>query len=319
VYFGLEQDESGRNLMPQPLLWPTVSVTRYLAPGPIARSMQRHPGRYDTWDQPEVQIDKGYLFDQTPPTWPALENTRGMLFGIPDSMGYSPLQLTRYWSWIHAVNGTPVFYNAAVLHDPTAQDLRMLGVRYLIVRTSDPPPVPGKRVTSEGRYTLYEIPGNSRASLVNRWSVVPDGPQALRAVTLPGFDPRSRAVLVRDPGIDQDPGATGSVTYRRVSPQETELHTNTTGPELLVVHDSFDHGWTYSVDGAPPVQVLAADYFLQGVPVPGGRHTVVLRYSDPRIGQGLLASAMAWVLLLVAMVGPIIVRRARKTQAPADV
>jgi hypothetical protein len=319
VYFGLEQDESGRNLMPQPLLWPTVSVTRYLAPDPIARSMKRHPGRYDTWDQPEVQIDKGYLFDQTPPTWPALENTRGMLFGIPDSMGYSPLQLTRYWSWIHAVNGTPVFYNAAVLHDPTAQDLRMLGVRYLIVRTSDRPPVPGKRVTSEGRYTLYEIPGNPRASLVNRWSVVPDGPRALRAVTLPGFDPRSRAVLVRDPGIDQDPGATGSVTYRRVSPQETELHTNTTGPELLLVHDSFDHGWTYSVDGAPPVQVLSADYFLQGVPVPGGRHTVVLRYSDPRIGQGLLASAMAWGLLLLAIVLSIVIRRRRSAQAPADV
>jgi hypothetical protein len=242
-----------------------------------------------------------------------------MLFGIPDSMGYSPLQLTRYWSWIHAVNGTPVFYNAAVLHDPTAQDLRILGVRYLIVRTSDPPPVPGKRVASEGRYTLYEIPGNPRASLVNRWSVVPDGPRALRAVTLPGFDPRSRAVLVRDPGIDQDPGATGSVTYRRVSPQETELHTNTTGPQLLVVHDSFDHGWTYSVDGSAPMQVLAADYFLQSVPVPGGRHTVVLRYSDPRVAQGLLASAMAWVLLLVAIVGSIVVRRRRKTQAPADV
>jgi uncharacterized membrane protein YfhO len=126
-------------------------------------------------------------------------------------------------------------------------------------------------------------------------------------------------VLVRDPGIDQVPGATGSVTYRRVSPQETELHTNTTGPELLLVHDSFDHGWTYSVDGAPPVQVLSADYFLQGVPVPGGRHTVVLRYSDPRIGQGLLASAMAWGLLLLAIVLSIVIRRRRSAQAPADV
>jgi hypothetical protein len=318
VYFGLEQDESGRNLMPQPLLWPTVSVSRYLTPGPIARTMQRHPGRYNTWDQPEAQVDKGYLYDQTPPTWPALENTRGMLFGIPDSMGYSPVQLTRYWSWVHAVNATPVFYNAAVLHHPTARDLRMLAVRYLIVRTRDAPPVPGRRVTSEGRYTLYEITGNPTASLVSRWSVVPDGPRALRAVTDPAFDPRSRAILVRDPGITQNGGPTGSVTYRRVNPQEIVLHTDTTGPELLVVHDSFDHGWTYSVDGSAPAQVLAADYFLQGVPVPGGSHTVVLRYSDPRIGQGLLASAMAWGLLIVAIVVSVVVRRRRERVTPSS-
>ena len=151
------------------------------------------------------------------------------------------------------------------------------------------------------------------ASLVDRWTVVPDGPRALRAVTLPGFDPRSRAVLVRDPGIDQNAGATGSVTYRNVSPQEIELHTNTTGPELMVVHDSFDHGWMYSIDGSPPVQVLAADYFLQGVPVPGGRHTVVLRYSDPRIGRGLLASALAWGLLLLTIVLAIVIRRRRRS------
>jgi hypothetical protein len=320
VYFGLEQDESGRNLMPQPLLWPRVPVSAYVSPGPIARYLQQHPGRYDTWDQPEVQIDKGYLYDQAPPTWPALENTRGMLFGIPDSMGYSPIQLTRYWSWIRAVNPTPVFYNAAVLHHPTARDLEMLAVRYLIVRTADPPPVPGRAVATEGRYTLYEIPGNPVASWVHRWRVVPDGPRALRAVTDPQFDPATNAVVLHDPGIGQHDGARGRFTLRRVSPQEVVLDTTTTAPELLVVHDSFDSGWTYSIDGSPPQHVLAADYFLQGIPVPGGRHTVVLKYSDPNIGRGLIASAAAWLGLAIAIVASAVLgRRRRRAQSPADV
>src|SRR5438552_14341285 len=143
--------------MPQPLLWPRVPTGAYLAPGPIARHLQREPGRYDTWDPPAVSSYKGYLFEQGPGTWPALENARGMLFGIPDSMGYSPVQLTRYWSWIRAVNTRPVFYNAAVLHLPTLQDLRMLAVRYLIVPTADRPPVPATPVLTDGRYTLYHV------------------------------------------------------------------------------------------------------------------------------------------------------------------
>ena len=55
----------------------------------------------------------------------------------------------------------------------------------------------------------------------------------------------------------------------------------------LAIHNSFDRGWSYSVDGSTPSHVLAADYFLQAVPVPAGAHTVVLTYSDPNIGRGM--------------------------------
>src|SRR5205807_4355964 len=127
--------------------------------------------------------------EQGPRTWPALENSRGMLFGIPDSMGYSPVQLTRYWSWIRAVNANPVYYNASVLHRPTLQQLRMLAVRYLIVPTADRPLVPATKLLGDGAYTLYEIPGNPVVSLVDAWTVVKSGAAALRAVTAPRFDP----------------------------------------------------------------------------------------------------------------------------------
>jgi hypothetical protein len=306
VYTGLEQDESGRDLMAQPLLWPRVPVARYLAPGPIARAIGRHPGRYDTWDPPEVFVDKGYLYDQSEPTWPALENARGMLFGLSDSMGYSPVQLTRYWTWVRAVNGSPIFYNAAALQHPTARDLRMLAVRYLIVPTSMHPPIPGRLVASEGRYSLYWIAGNPKVATVGLWNVVPTGYDALRAVTSARFDASARAILQRDPGIHQPPPSVAmrspeALDVTASAPERMVIHVRASGPELVVVHDSFDPGWSYSVDGSPPAHVLAADYFLQAVPVTAGEHTIVLRYSDPSIGRGLVASGVAWGLLLASV------------------
>jgi len=312
VYLGLEQNESGRDLMPQPLLWPGVQVSAYERAGPIARYLEHHPGRYDTWDEPQVNSSKGYLYNQSPATWPALENTRGMLFSIPDAMGYSPLQLTRYWSWIRAENPGRVYYNASVLQDPTEQALRLLGVRYLIARSRTPIEVPGRLVARESRYLLYEIPGNPVVSLVGRWNVVPTGSAALHAVTGSSFDSGSRAVVQRDPGIPQSGSGAGSAAYRRVSPQELVVRTTTDAPRLVVLHDAFDSGWTYSVDGSEPQHVLAADYFLQAVPVPAGSHTVLIRYDDPNIGRGLAASAVAWGLLGAAVVVAVVVGRRRR-------
>src|SRR5207302_3957103 len=121
----------------------------------IVRAMRREPpGRYYTWDPPGAFVDKGYLYEQGPATWPALENSRGMLFGLQDSMGYSPVQLTRYWSWIRAVNATPVFYNAAILHYPTLQELRMLGVRSIVVPSGRRPTVPASLLVGWHRYAL---------------------------------------------------------------------------------------------------------------------------------------------------------------------
>src|SRR5439155_647916 len=44
-----------------------------------------------------------------------------------------------------------------------------------------------------------------------------------------------------------------------------------------------------------PVQVT--DYLVQGVAVPAGSHVVELRYRDPWLGVGVIASATAWALL----------------------
>ena len=298
VFLGLEPNTLGANLVPQPLRWPRIPVDAYLATSPIVRAMHRGPqSRYDTWDPPEVFVDKGYLYEQGSRTWPGLENGRGMLFGLQDSMGYSPVQLTRYWSWIRAVNATPVFYNAAVLHYPTLQDLRMLGVHHLIVPTdrTPPPSIRASPVVRWHGYTLYEVGGAEPiASFVHRWTVAEDGGTALHRVTAGGFDPAREAVVQRQPGIPQNAGAAANVAVGDRSPEEVVVTVTTGTPGLLVLRNSFDSNWMYSVDGREPSHVLAVDYFLQGVPVPAGKHVVDLRYHDPTIGRGLVISAAVW-------------------------
>ena len=108
------------------------------------------PGRYATWAPPAAYFEKGYLWMKSPADWPALAPTRGTLFEIPDALGYNPVQLPRYWRYIRATNELSVFYNASVLNTPSVEDVRLLGLRYLVVPTGLEPPVEGQVVAEAG-------------------------------------------------------------------------------------------------------------------------------------------------------------------------
>jgi len=84
-------------------------------------------------------------------------------------------------------------------------------------------------------------------------------------------------------------------------------------PAIVLVRNSFDAHWHATVDGRP-APVLPADEIDQAVPVPAGRHTVVLTYRDASIGFGMLGSAVA----LAALLGTAVWRRRRdRREAPA--
>jgi hypothetical protein len=315
VYYGLESAEHPV-LVHGPLRWPGVDLDRYLAPGPIARTIaERDDGRYLAWVPPAAYFNKGYLFTQAEADWPALLLGRAIPFGLHDALGYSPIQVPRYWSYLRATNRLPVFYNAAVIQIPSVNDVRLLGVRYLVAHESQPlpPAIEGAIVASERGYRLYELEAAPpRASVTSVWTVVDGESQALDAVLAEGFDPGQSAIVEADPGIDvTGTGASGTATYSEVRPEDVRISVRADAPSLVVVRNVWEPGWAASVDGAP-APVLRADSLLQAVPVPEGSHEIRLVYHEPAIGLGIALSAGAWILFALAAIGVAAVTRCRR-------
>ena len=316
IFAGLESGEHP-NLIPQVLRYPDLPERDYLAPTAFVGILRQQPDRYLTWAQPAANFDKGYLFTQRPRDWPALAMERGTLFGIPDVLGYNPVQLPRYWTYIRATNHNPVFYNASVINEPSLEDVRLTGTRYLIVpRGFDA--VPASRiVASADDYDLVQVYGwEPRVSVVPSWTVATDPEEALNAVLTPGFDPSRTVHLEQDPGIEMiENGEPGTATYHEMQPEDVRIVVDAAAPSIVVIRNSYDPGWSASVDGVS-APVLATDYLIQGVAVPAGHHRIRLVYRDPDVSRGLAASALVWLILLGSIPTAMWLERRRRQRYP---
>ena len=304
ILTGLETGDHP-NLVPQVLRWPDVAQDEFLRPNAFVatiRAQADEQGRYLTWVPPAAFYEKGYLYAQQPRDWPALMMSRGTLFSIPDVLGYNPVQLVRYWTYVRATNELSLFYNASVVNEPSLEDVRLMGVRYLIVPQGVASPVPGRVVTSAEGYDLVEVYGwEPRASTVPTWIVADSTAEAFERVLEPGFDPARTVVVEEDPGLTPVDGAVpGEATYSEVDPEHVHVEAVATAPSVVVVRNSYDEHWSATVDGRP-AEVLAVDGFLQGVAVEAGPHEIELTFRDPAIGRGLAVSALVWLALGMAL------------------
>ena len=306
------------NLVPQVLRYPELSEADFLRPTRFVDIIRAQQDRYLTYAPPAASFDKGYLFTQRPQDWPALAMERGTLFGIPDVLGYNPVQLPRYWTYIRATNPiNSVFYNASVIGLPTLQNVRLMGVRYLVVPTGVEAVPEGRVVASADDYDLVQVYGwEPRVSLVHSWTQVDRPADALNGVLDPGFDPARTAYVEQDPGIAATPDATpGSAVYREVTPEDVRITVTTADPALVVVRNSYDAGWSATVDGEP-APLLATDYLVQGVPVPAGTHEIRLVYRDDEIIGGAAAGLVVWLMLLASIPAALLSeRRVRRRRA----
>jgi hypothetical protein len=301
-FVGLESDPPSPIAVPHPLRVPDVDLDAFLEPGPFVKIIGQD--RYLTWAPPAAFYQRGYLAAQEPSDWPALTLERGTLFAVRDVLGYNPLQLQRYWSWIRAVNQLPLFYNATSIQLPTARDADLAAVRYLIVPEGVPSPIDGDVVATDRGYDLVELDAASPlVSVVPRWTVVDDADAAFGAIADPSFRVGSVAVLEQDPGIAPAPDAPAAerraATVSEHSGTDIRIGVDAVVPSIVVVRNSFDDGWHATVDGEPAA-VLPVDGFLQGVAVGAGAHEVRLTYRDDAVAAGLWLSAGVWLVLAAA-------------------
>jgi hypothetical protein len=313
IFTGLETGDHP-SLVPQVLRYPALDEGAYLASSPIVDHMRAEPGRYATWAPPAASFEKGYLWMKSPADWPALAPTRGTLFRLPDALGYNPVQLPRYWRYIRTTNELSVFYNASVLNLPSVEDVRLLGLRYLVIPTGLEPPVEGTVVEEADGYSLWELAdAQPLATTSGGMRYADDIEQAMELITAPGFDPSTVTIVERSIGVlpPTDLRPTAHTVGSR-SPTELRIRLDPSVGGVLTIRNAYEAGWRATADGRR-ADTLPVDGFLQGVLLPPSTREVVLIYHDDSIMLGLALGAGFWVALLAA---PFLALALERREAP---
>ncbi len=81
-------------------------------------------------------------------------------------------------------------------------------------------------------------------------------------------------------------------------PERLAIETESRSPAYLVVSDTFDPGWSATVDGEPAA-IYPAYCKFRAVYLTGGKHTVVFSYSPAGFKLGLLISLCGVALALL--------------------
>ena len=237
--------------------------------------------------------------------------SESMIHSIESSEGYNPVQLLWYWAFSRSVTSEPVGRRTSEFRPTQEAALDLLDIRWYRSSGDGWAPTGSRAVVSEDGVTLHKLPGPSaRVSVVPRWTVADSAAEARDLVTGRSFESSRTVVLQEDPGIDPgDSAVRGEATYRSTGTQGARVEVSTSEDSLLLIRNTYDPHWEALVDGVA-TPVLRADYVIQAVVVPPGTHTVELRYDDPSVRFGILASSSALgVMGLAALVLWVLGRR----------
>jgi Bacterial membrane protein YfhO len=143
-----------------------------------------------------------------------------------------------------------------------------------------------------------------RARLAGRPVYASNEKDAIAAFARLGPEIRDR-VVVEDPDRPLAPEAVaaGTATITRDDPEHVEVSVDAATPAYLVLADTFDPGWTATVD-ARPAPIRPAWLAFRAVYLGPGRHTVAFRYRPAGFTTGLMLSVLG---LIVA--GGLLLRR----------
>ena len=104
------------------------------------------------------------------------------------------------------------------------------------------------------------------------------------------------------------PALSGSAIIVRYAPEEVQVRVATPQPAVLILLDSFDKGWTATLEKSVELPILRANALVRAVAVPAGKHMVTFSYETPLLKSGAWVSLVG-VLLCVGLI-------ARKHQQP---
>jgi len=188
-------------------------------------------------------------------------------------------------------------------------DYALFGIRYLIVPTGQPPPVPANPIMSAGDYHLFVIPADGYIRVVDTVGVLSANRDDVGSRSVPylssGLAAAAKYLTVAwaggraaQPTMSGRPaaGSPGSVlsTDSALPAGRASAVVQVRRRAVVVLSASYDPGWVATVDGRRVhTQMLAPA--LVGVPVGPGRHVVTFSYQG--YGDYVWLFALAVVVL----------------------
>jgi hypothetical protein len=223
---------------------------------------------------------------------------------IRDALGWS---LPPVWGLAAARGETPIVARRRLTYSdhvgPVATQLGLAAVTHYVTDIPREPSSEGRGVPA-GHAWIHRIPNAfPRARLVGR-PIYADGEAgAIAAVKRHRATLRARPII-EDPThpLAEDVRVFGTARIVREIPERVEVETESDSPSYLVLADTFDPGWSATVDGRPAA-IRPAYITFRAVFLPAGRHTVVFRYRPAGFTLGLgisLAGVVAALVLVLA-------------------
>ncbi len=145
----------------------------------------------------------------------------------------------------------------------------------------------------------------------NDWRQVPNPLPRARMVsqTRLGSDPAGDlarispdTTVITEVPLGLPPSKPGTATIRSETPGRFEIDVNCPAPQLLVLSESYHHGWRASVDGGP-ANVYRVNGDFMGCLVAAGEHRVVVQFAPDSLRHGWLLSCLGLGMVSVCFFG----------------
>ncbi|MBI4326782.1 MAG: hypothetical protein HY674_16200 [Chloroflexi bacterium] len=177
------------------------------------------------------------------------------------------------------------------------------------------------QISTNGTFAILEFTGAlPRAQLFASWRTNTNDEATLQELTNPAFDPQQTVLVSGE--IPAPPSSTltnpsaGTVEITHYEPKRIELSANASLPSVLLLNDRIAPNWYVSVDGAPST-LLRCNYWMRGVYLKPGPHTVVFWYQPPITGLYVSLAAIAVGLVLLGVLA-FASNGAKVSAAPAE-
>ncbi len=163
-----------------------------------------------------------------------------------------------------------------------------------------PPP------TTAGTAYIFQNPhAQDRARLIGQPIYVQNEQEAISAVRANGRGMRER-LIVEDPDRPLSETAqvnNGTARIRVDQPERVVVETVSDADAYLVLADTYDPGWSATVDGRP-VPIRPAFIAFRAVYLPAGRHEIVFTYTPSGFRTGLVLTVFGTMLALICIAWP---------------